>query len=80
VLQATSRDVSVQNKIKDIKLLDQRPAKVGEWRVPGRWEGDLVIGADRSDMLPQQSAEAATCCTSQRRHSCGRPGPTPRGC
>ncbi|GAA2734039.1 IS30 family transposase [Actinocorallia aurantiaca] len=38
------RGVAVPNKIKNMKLLDQRPAEVDERRVPGHWEGDLIIG------------------------------------
>jgi IS30 family transposase len=38
------RGVAVPNKIKNMKLLDRRPAEVTERRTPGHWEGDLVIG------------------------------------
>jgi transposase, IS30 family len=38
------RGVAVPNKIKNMKLLAQRPAEVSERRVPGHWEGDLIIG------------------------------------
>jgi IS30 family transposase len=33
------------NKIKDMRLLDQRPAEVNERRELGNWEGGLIIGA-----------------------------------
>jgi IS30 family transposase len=36
--------VAVPNKIKNMKLLDRRPAEVTERRTPGHWEGDLIIG------------------------------------
>jgi IS30 family transposase len=38
------RGVAVPNKIKNMKMLDQRPAEVSERRIPGHWEGDLIIG------------------------------------
>jgi IS30 family transposase len=34
------RGVAVPNKIKNMKLLAQRPAEVTERRTPGHWEGD----------------------------------------
>jgi transposase, IS30 family len=39
------RGVPTNNKIANMKLLDQRPAEVGERRTIGHWEGDLIIGA-----------------------------------
>ncbi len=38
------RGVPTKNKIKNMKLLDQRPAEVDERQTPGHWEGDLIIG------------------------------------
>lgn len=38
------RGVAIPNKIKNMKMLVQRPAEVNERRIPGHWEGDLIIG------------------------------------
>ena len=39
------RGVATNNKIANMRLLDQRPAEVAERRTIGHWEGDLIIGA-----------------------------------
>jgi IS30 family transposase len=38
------RGIPTKNKIKNMKLLDQRPAEVAKRTTPGHWEGDLIIG------------------------------------
>jgi len=38
------RGVASQNKIKNMKLLEQRPSEVADRTVMGHWEGDLIIG------------------------------------
>jgi IS30 family transposase len=43
--KAQRRGVAPPNKIKDMRLLGQRPAEVNERQLPGDWEGDLIIGA-----------------------------------
>jgi transposase, IS30 family len=43
--KAQRRGVAPPNKIKDMRLLDQRPAEVTQRQTPGNWEGDLIIGA-----------------------------------
>jgi transposase, IS30 family len=43
--KAQRRGVAPPNKIKDMRLLDQRPAEVTQRQTPGDWEGDLIIGA-----------------------------------
>jgi IS30 family transposase len=50
--KAHRRGVAVPNKIKNMKLLAQRPAEVTERRVPGHWEGDLIIGSYGSALGP----------------------------
>lgn len=43
--RAQRRGVAPPNKIKDMRLLAQRPVEVSERRAPGNWEGDLIVGA-----------------------------------
>jgi IS30 family transposase len=40
------RGVATNNKIANMRLLDQRPAEVAERTTIGHWEGDLIIGAN----------------------------------
>jgi IS30 family transposase len=75
------RGVAVPNKIKNMKLLAQRPAEVTERRVPGHWEGDLIIGKFGSHQTPRPSAPWSsgspgssswcTCRTAAKPPSCG---------
>jgi len=39
------RGVATNNKIANMRLLDQRPPDVSQRRTIGHWEGDLIIGA-----------------------------------
>ena len=50
------RGVAIPNKIKNMTMLDQRPAEVTERRVPGHWEGDLIIGRYGSALGPSAIA------------------------
>ncbi|MFE3262618.1 IS30 family transposase [Nocardia sp. NPDC059229] len=38
------RGVAHPNKIKNMRLIHERPVEVNERRSPGHWEGDLIIG------------------------------------
>jgi IS30 family transposase len=49
--KAQRRGVAPPNKIKDMQLLDQRPAEVDERQAPGDWEGDLIIGAKMASAI-----------------------------
>jgi IS30 family transposase len=49
--KAQRRGVAPPNKIKDMRLLDQRPAEVTERQTPGNWEGDLIIGAKMASAI-----------------------------
>ena len=49
--RAQRRGVAPPNKIKNMRLLHHRPAEVTERRVPGHWEGDLIIGAKQRSAI-----------------------------
>ena len=40
-----------RGKLKDITLIDQRPAEINSRTVPGHWEGDLLIGKDHKSAI-----------------------------
>lgn len=49
--KAQRRGVGPPNKIKDMRLLGQRPAQVSERQQAGNWEGDLIIGAKMASAI-----------------------------
>jgi IS30 family transposase len=49
--KAQRRGVAPPNKIKDKRLLGQRPAQVSERQQAGNWEGDLIIGAKMASAI-----------------------------
>jgi IS30 family transposase len=49
--KAQRRGVAPPNKIKDMRLLGQRPAQVSERQQAGNWEGDLIIGAKMASAI-----------------------------
>ncbi len=40
-----------RGKLKDITLIDERPAEINSRKVPGHWEGDLLIGKDHKSAI-----------------------------
>jgi transposase, IS30 family len=40
-----------RGKLKDITLIDERPIEVNSRKVPGHWEGDLIIGKDHKSAI-----------------------------
>jgi len=40
-----------RGKLKDITLIDERPAEINSREVPGHWEGDLLIGKDHKSAI-----------------------------
>jgi IS30 family transposase len=45
------RGVPTLNKIKNMSLVCERPLEVNERRVPGHWEGDLIIGRGQASAI-----------------------------
>lgn len=45
------RGVAGPNKIKNMRLIHQRPAIINERLVPGHWEGDLIIGRNQGSAI-----------------------------
>lgn len=47
----SSKEVEKRGKIKEMKLIDDRPPEIDSREVPGHWEGDLIIGKDHKSAL-----------------------------
>ncbi|MBT2526988.1 IS30 family transposase [Streptomyces sp. ISL-99] len=45
------RGVPSPNKIKNMTLIHQRPAEVNDRKIPGHWEGDLIIGRGQGSAI-----------------------------
>lgn len=45
VRRTQRRGVAPPNKIKNMRLIQHRPAEVRDRTIPGHWEGDLLVGA-----------------------------------
>ncbi|WP_455713860.1 IS30 family transposase, partial [Streptomyces vinaceus] len=45
------RGVPTLNKIKNMTLIHQRPSEVNDRRIPGHWEGDLIIGRGQGSAI-----------------------------
>ncbi len=47
----TRKGAEKRRKLQNITLIDARPVEVNERRIPGHWEGDLIIGKDHKSAL-----------------------------
>nr|WP_324197968.1 IS30 family transposase [Nocardia abscessus] len=45
------RGLAHPNRIKNMRLIHQRPVEVNERRTPGHWEGDLIIGGEQGGAI-----------------------------